>query len=123
MPLFAAADERERTIQPRSSSPPSSLRPMTEGREVVEDYRSKGLTLRRHPLVLPARGADRTEHRIDCADLHRARDGQRVTVAGLVLVRQKPGSAKGVTFMTIEDETDVANLVDLVRRCSRSNAG
>jgi len=46
-----------------------------------------------------------------CADLKTARDGQRVTVAGLVLVRQKPGSAKGVLFMTIEDETDVANLI------------
>ena len=48
---------------------------------------------------------------IRCADLKHARDGWRVTVPGLVLVRQKPGSACGVTFMTIEDETDVANLV------------
>ena len=48
---------------------------------------------------------------IRCADLKRIRDGQRVTVPGLVLVRQKPGSAGGVTFMTIEDETEVANLV------------
>ena len=83
---------------------------MTEGREVVEDYRSKGLTLRRHPLAF-LRGELTGRSIISCADLHRARDGQRVTVAGLVLVRQKPGSAKGVMFMTIEDETDVANLV------------
>jgi DNA polymerase III alpha subunit len=83
---------------------------MTEGREVVEDYLSKGLTLRRHPLSFLRQELE--ERRIlACGALRRIRDGQRVTVAGLVLVRQKPGSAKGVTFMTIEDETDVANLV------------
>jgi error-prone DNA polymerase len=48
---------------------------------------------------------------IRCADLKHIRNGRRVTVPGLILVRQKPGSAKGVTFMTIEDETEVANLV------------
>jgi error-prone DNA polymerase len=90
--------------------PEVELVPMTEGREVVEDYRSIGLTLRRHPLFFLRQ--ELTERRIlSCSDLHQLRDGQRVTVAGLVLVRQKPGSAKGVTFMTIEDETDVANLV------------
>lgn len=83
---------------------------MTEGREVVEDYRSIGLSLRRHPVSFLRQ--ELTERRIrSCADLQRVRDGQWVTAAGLVLVRQKPGSAKGVTFMTIEDETDVANLV------------
>ena len=46
-----------------------------------------------------------------CEALKTMRDGQRVTVAGLVLVRQKPGSAKGVMFITIEDETDIANLI------------
>jgi error-prone DNA polymerase len=52
------------------------------------------------------------ERRIrSCADFHRVRDGQRVTVASLVLVRQKPGSAKGVVFMTIEDESNVANII------------
>jgi error-prone DNA polymerase len=110
MPLFAAADERDRTIRPEIVEPEVDLVPMTEGREVVEDYRSKGLTLRRHPVSFLRQ--ELSERRIaSCEDLHRARDGQRITVAGLVLVRQKPGSAKGVTFMTIEDETDVANLV------------
>jgi len=110
MPLFEAADERQRTIRPEIVEPQVELVPMTEGREVVEDYRSIGLTLRRHPVSFLRN--ELAERRISsCADLHRARDGQRVTVAGLVLVRQKPGSAKGVTFMTIEDETDVANLV------------
>jgi error-prone DNA polymerase len=110
LPLFAAADERNRTISPEIIEPEVDLVPMTEGRQVVEDYRSVGLTLRRHPMSFLRQ--ELTERRIlSCSDLQHARDGQRVTVAGLVLVRQKPGSAKGVTFMTIEDETEVANLV------------
>ena len=83
---------------------------MTEGREVVEDYRSKGLTLRQHPLSFLREELRRQRiHR--CSAIRMMRDGRRLTVAGMVLVRQKPGSAKGVMFMTIEDETDVANLV------------
>ena len=46
-----------------------------------------------------------------CRDLRQARDGSRLTVSGLVLVRQRPGSAKGVMFITLEDETDIANLI------------
>jgi error-prone DNA polymerase len=110
MPLFAAADERDRVIRSEAEEPAVALTPMTEGREVIEDYRSKGLTLRQHPLAF-LRAELRERGIRSCADLHRARDGQRVTVAGLVLVRQKPGSAKGVMFMTIEDETDVANVI------------
>jgi error-prone DNA polymerase len=110
LPLFAAADRRADLIQPESIEPDVALNPMTEGREVVEDYRSKGLTLRQHPLAFLRQ--ELNERRIiTCADLRRVRDGHRVTVAGLVLVRQKPSSAKGVMFMTVEDETDVANLV------------
>ncbi len=48
---------------------------------------------------------------VPCSELRRARDGRRVTAAGLVLVRQKPGSAEGVLFITLEDETEVANLI------------
>jgi error-prone DNA polymerase len=110
LPLFAAADERDYAIRPEVIEPSVDLVPMTEGREVVEDYRSIGLSLRRHPVSFLRQ--ELTERQIrSCADLQHVRDGQWVTVAGLVLVRQKPGSAKGVTFMTIEDETDVANLV------------
>ena len=83
---------------------------MTEGREVVEDYRSKGLTLRQHPTPFLREELQRQRiHR--CSAIRMMRDGRELTVAGMVLVRQKPGSAKGVMFMTIEDETDVANLV------------
>jgi error-prone DNA polymerase len=110
MPLFAAADERDKLIRSEAVEPPVELTRMTGGREVVEDYRAKGLTLRQHPLAFLR--AELQERRImACGDLKTVRDGSRVTVAGLVLVRQKPGTAKGVTFMTIEDETDVANLV------------
>jgi error-prone DNA polymerase len=110
MPLFAAADERDRMIRSESNEPAVALTPMTEGREVVEDYRSKGLTLRQHPLAF-LRGELRERKIHSCATLRHVRDGQRLTIAGLVLVRQKPGSAKGVMFMTIEDETDVANII------------
>jgi error-prone DNA polymerase len=110
LPLFAAADERDAVLRPEVVEPPVSLTPMTEGREVVEDYRSKGLTLRAHPVAF-LRDELRQRRMIACASLKTARDGQRVTLAGLVLVRQRPGSASGVLFMTVEDETDFANLV------------
>jgi error-prone DNA polymerase len=110
LPLFAAADAREGTLLPEIAEPAVSLAPMSLGREVVEDYRSKGLSLRPHPLAF-LRG-DLDERRIrPCAALRTARDGGRITVAGLVLVRQRPGSASGVLFVTLEDETEVANLV------------
>ena len=83
---------------------------MTSGGEVVEDYRHVGLSLRQHPANFLR--ADLSNRRIvTCADAMNARDGKWLTTAGLVLVRQKPGSAKGVMFITIEDETGVANLV------------
>ena len=109
LPLFAAADGSG-PPQPEVVEPDVPLVPMKEGREVVEDYRSVGLTLGRHPVAflratLQARGM------VTCADLLHARDGRKVVVPGIVLVRQKPGSAKGVMFITIEDETGVANLV------------
>ena len=108
--LFAAAAPREaRTIE-EVREPAVSLRPMTSGGEVVEDYRHVGLTLRRHPASFLR--ADLASRRIvTCAEAMSARDGKWLTTAGLVLVRQKPGSAKGVMFITIEDETGVANLV------------
>jgi error-prone DNA polymerase len=110
LPLFAAADAREETLRPEVVEPAVTLTPMSEGEEVVEDYRSKGFTLRRHPLAF-LRGEFRRRRIAPCSDLKAARDGRRITVAGLILVRQRPGSAKGVTFMTIEDETDAVNLV------------
>jgi error-prone DNA polymerase len=86
------------------------LAPMAEGREVVEDYQSTGLSLRRHPVTFLRKDL-RARGMITCATLAATKDGRRVTVPGIVLVRQKPGSAKGVMFITIEDETGIANLV------------
>jgi error-prone DNA polymerase len=103
LPLFAAAEER-------LAEPAVALAPMPAGRDVVEDYSSLGLTLRQHPLAF-LRGDLQARRVLACGALMQARDGQRVQVAGLVLVRQRPGSAKGVLFLTIEDETGIANLV------------
>jgi error-prone DNA polymerase len=83
---------------------------MAEGGEVVEDYRSVGLSLRRHPVAF-LRPELRARGMTPCGDVAAARDGRQISVAGMVLVRQRPGSASGVTFVTIEDETGVANLV------------
>ena len=83
---------------------------MTAGGEVVEDYGSTGLSLRRHPVAF-LRDELAGRKMITCAELARMRDGRRVVVPGIVLVRQRPGSARGVTFITIEDETGIANLV------------
>ena len=92
------------------AEPAVPLAPMTEGRQVVEDYRSVGLSLRRHPVSF-LRADLAARHIVRCADLATIRDGKRVTVGGIVLVRQRPGSARGVLFVTIEDETGHANLI------------
>jgi error-prone DNA polymerase len=110
LPLFAATSLREHESVTEIIEPPIALRPMTEGREVVEDYGHIGLSLRRHPLAFLR--ADLTTRRFQpCASLQQTRDGRYVSVAGLVLVRQRPGSAKGVMFITIEDEDANANLI------------
>lgn len=110
LPLFAAAAEREAMVVPEQAEPSVELRPMVAGREVVEDYSHVGLTLRQHPVSFLR--ADLSRRRIlTCAEAVSGRDRRWVHVAGLVLVRQRPGSAKGVMFITLEDETAVANLV------------
>ncbi len=109
LPLFAAADAGGRP-RPEIVELPIELAPMRDGREVVEDYCSTGLSLRRHPVTF-LREDLRQQGMVACGDLLHLRDGRRVVVPGIVLVRQKPGSAKGVMFITIEDETGVANLV------------
>lgn len=110
LPLFAAAAVRDNATVLEVVEPTAVFAPMTAGREVVEDYTHVGLTLRRHPVSF-LRQDLRRGSMAPCVELAHARDGQRLTVAGLVLVRQKPGSAKGVLFITIEDETGQANLV------------
>ena len=102
LPLFAAAEAQGR-------EPAVALAPLTGGREVVEDYRAVQLSLRAHPLAFLRETLDRRGV-IPAAGLTRLKDGDKVRVAGLVLVRQRPGKGN-VTFITLEDESGVANAI------------
>jgi error-prone DNA polymerase len=104
LPLFALSRPE------RDSEPDAKLPPMPLGAHVVEDYRRLSLSLKAHPVAfmrarLDARNVRRSEV------LTTLKSGDRVAVAGLVLVRQRPGTAQGVIFMTLEDETGIANLI------------
>ena len=96
--------------QPRIAEGIPLLRAPREGEDIVADYAHTGLTLRRHPLAvlrprLEARGL------LTAARLRELPDGSTVRTAGLVITRQRPGSAQGVTFVTLEDETGYVNLI------------
>ncbi len=82
----------------------------TEGEEIVADYASLGLTLGRHPLALLRPHLDR-QHMLTAVQLLGTRSGERVRAAGLVTCRQRPGTASGVIFVTLEDETGNTNVV------------
>jgi len=110
LPLFTAATEREQQTVAEMDEPEIALRPMTAGSEVVHDYRHVGLTLRSHPLSF-LRADLEARKIVTCAQAMATRDGWWCEAAGLVLVRQRPGSAKGVMFITLEDETGIGNLV------------
>ena len=110
LPLFAAAAAKEEGPVAEQIEPAAQLRPMTAGAEVVEDYGHTGLSLRRHPVAFLRSDLQRRRI-VSCAEAMAMRDRRWTEVAGLILVRQRPGSAKGVMFITIEDETGVANLV------------
>ncbi len=86
------------------------LAPLTELDEIVWDYRSSSHSVRGHPLG-PLRGELRARGWPDARTVGRGRDGQRIDYAGVVICRQQPGTAGGVTFMTLEDETGFVNLV------------
>ena len=105
LPLFAAAARRVLAPEPEVALPPAAL-----GEEVAADYATLRLSLKTHPLALLRERLARdgvTPH----AELATTADGKRVTVAGLVLVRQRPGSARGVIFATLEDESGPANVI------------
>lgn len=105
-PLFAASESDDLFIEPAVD-----LLPMTLGEHVVHDYSAISLSLKAHPCAffrdeLKRRGiVTSAEHWNDRLT------GRRVNVAGLVLVRQRPGTAKGVIFVTLEDETGIVNCV------------
>jgi len=105
LPLFAWSETREVGPEPAVALPQM---PLSE--HVVTDYQTLRLSLKAHPVSFLRDGLTRRRI-LSCADLRATRDGQWVAVAGVVLVRQRPGSAKGVVFMTIEDETGIANAV------------
>ena len=86
------------------------LAPPTEGQNIAADYRSTGLTLGRHPLAL-LRGQLTAAHVVTSADLRDLPHGHVVRVAGIVTARQRPQSAGGVMFITLEDETGYVNLI------------
>jgi error-prone DNA polymerase len=105
LPLFEAAIARE---QPDERAKPLPSMPQSE--HVVADYQTIRLSLKGHPMEF-LRAKFEREGVIACSSVSDSRDKQYVRCAGVVLVRQRPGSAKGVVFMTLEDETGIANIV------------
>ncbi len=113
LPLFNWAEAREEGLEEAVALPRMPL-----GEHVVNDYQTLRLSLKAHPLhflreTLKSQGATSAE------DLRGLKDGAWVRVAGVVLVRQRPGSAKGVVFITLEDETGVANAVVWANKLER----
>lgn len=106
LPLF---EQRGQSLPPRNEHL-SDLPLMPPGEDVVHDYRTMSFSLKAHPVSFMRSALDRRSI-LRCADLEKRRNGQRVEVAGLVLVRQRPGTATGVVFATLEDETGIANVV------------
>lgn len=101
MPLLAGVADEE---------PAAALPPMPLVEQVFADYRTAGLSLKAHPIGFFRQQLDKL--RVTPAGaLEKMHDGRHLRVAGLVILRQRPGTAKGITFATIEDETGLANLV------------
>jgi len=94
----------------RDSEDSCPLKPMTEAERLVADYAGMGLSTGRHPMALKR---DELAMRgiLRACDLRTARQGRRVRVAGMVITRQRPGTAKGFVFLTLEDETGIANII------------
>jgi error-prone DNA polymerase len=101
MPLFRSMERYEAT---------PLLKKPTEGQNIVADYQSTGLSLGRHPVCLLRRNLDRYDYAA-AGTLASRSNGQRINVAGLVITKQRPGTASGVTFVTLEDETGQINLI------------
>ena len=101
-PLLADADE--------GAAPASPLRDMTLQERLASDVKGMGVTVGPHPLILQ-RPALASRGILRASDLPRMADGSRVTVAGAVICRQRPGTAKGFMFLTLEDETGLVNII------------
>jgi len=105
LPLFKHADIADHGAEPTANLP---IMPLSE--HVVNDYQTLRFSLKAHPLSF-LRKALQQRGITPCGDMKNLQDKDKISVAGLVLVRQRPGSAKGVLFMTLEDETGIANIV------------
>ncbi len=105
LPLFSITETRD-----EGGERPVTLPQMPSCEHVVADYQTIRLSLKAHPMSF-LRASMKRQNYASARDLSDARNGQRVALAGIVLIRQRPGSAKGVCFITLEDETGVANLV------------
>ena len=86
------------------------LKPMTESERLVADFAGMGLSIGRHPMAL-RREELSMRGILRAIDLRHERQGRRVRVAGMVITRQRPGTAKGFVFLTLEDETGIANII------------
>jgi error-prone DNA polymerase len=86
------------------------LKPMNEAERLVADYAGMGLSIGRHPMAL-RRDELAMRGILRACDLQTGRQGRRVRVAGMVITRQRPGTAKGFVFLTLEDETGIANII------------
>ncbi len=105
LPLFTWSETREAGLEPAVALPEMAL-----SEHVVNDYQTLRLSLKAHPMSFLRERFQARRVRA-CHELRALKDGAYVSVAGVILVRQRPGSAKGVVFMTIEDETGIANAV------------
>ena len=103
LPLFRRGEDE-------GDEPPAPLPAMPRCEQVVADYQTLRLSLKAHPMTF-LRASMARQGFVRAADLAELPGGRRVRLAGLVLIRQRPGSAKGVCFITLEDETGAANLV------------
>jgi error-prone DNA polymerase len=106
LPLFTYAEARDEG----SEDKPAQLPAMPLSEHVVNDYQTIRLSLKAHPMKF-LREHYAANKFIPAGQLKSLRDGRRLSIAGLVLIRQRPGSSKGVVFITIEDETGIANIV------------
>lgn len=96
--------------QPAPDDPASPLPPMSITERMLTDYRNSGLTLGPHPFAL--RRADLRRRGVrTAAEIRQMPSGRRVKVAGIVIARQRPGTAKGIVFMSLEDESGIANII------------
>jgi error-prone DNA polymerase len=104
-PLFPPPPSLRRSVASSLFLPPMPL-----GQEVMTDYSTAGLSLKKHPVAL-VREILNKQKIITADELNRTPHGKWVKVAGLVLIRQRPGTASGIIFETLEDETGVVNLI------------